>query len=85
VRASSPKSLPRGRRITYAVRCPVTVRVSPKRERDRYRIELDPTPPCRLITVPVKLAMMEPANRNRELIADLAAQRPRKAFSAARL
>jgi hypothetical protein len=35
------------------------VRVSPKRERDRHRIDLDPGPPCSLITVPVELAMME--------------------------
>jgi hypothetical protein len=56
---------------------PIAVRASPKRERDRHRIDIDPGPPCRLVTVPVKLAMMEATNRNRELVADLAAQRPR--------
>jgi hypothetical protein len=45
---------------------PVTVCASPKRERDRHGIDVDAVPPCRLITMPVKLAMMEATNRNRE-------------------
>jgi hypothetical protein len=56
---------------------PITVCSLPKRERNRHRINIDPAPPCRLIAVPVKLAMMEATNRDRELVADLAAQRPR--------
>jgi hypothetical protein len=56
---------------------PITVCASPKRERNRHGIDLDTRPPCRLITVPVKLAMMKATNRNRELIADFAAQRSR--------
>jgi hypothetical protein len=53
------------------------VRALPKGERNRHGIDLDPGPPCRLITLPVKLAMMQAADRNHELIADLAAQRTR--------
>ncbi len=41
------------------------------------RIDFETRPPCRLITLPVKLAMMQTTNRNRELVADLATQRPR--------
>jgi hypothetical protein len=40
----------------------------PKRERDRHRIDVEPMPPSRLITRPVKLAVMDPANRNGELV-----------------
>jgi hypothetical protein len=50
---------------------------APKRERDRHGIELEPIPPCCFITVPVKLAMMETTNRNRELVADFASERAR--------
>jgi hypothetical protein len=56
---------------------PITVCASPKGKRDRHGIDIDPLPPCRLITVPVKLAMVEATNRNRELVADLAAQSTR--------
>jgi hypothetical protein len=52
---------------------PVTVRVSPERERNRHRVNIDPGPPCHLITVPVEFAMVEAANRDREFVADLAA------------
>ena len=56
---------------------PITVRASPKRERDRHGIDFEPGPPYCLIAVPVKLVMMEATHRNRKLIADLAAQRTR--------
>jgi hypothetical protein len=49
----------------------------PKCERNRHRIDPDTRPPRRLIPVPVELTMMETTNRNRELIADFAAQRTR--------
>jgi hypothetical protein len=56
---------------------PPVMACAPKRERDRHRIELEPIPPCSLVTVPVKLAMMETTNRNRELVADFASERAR--------
>jgi hypothetical protein len=45
---------------------------SPKRERNRHGIDIETCPPRRLITLPVKLAMMKATHRNRELIADFA-------------
>ena len=51
--------------------------VLPQPERNRQRIELDPFPPCRLVTMPVQLAMMDTTHGNSELVADLAAQCPR--------
>ena len=53
---------------------PTKVRASPKREGDRRGIDVGP--PCRLIAVPVQLAMMEATNRDREFIADLAPECP---------
>jgi hypothetical protein len=53
------------------------MRVSPKLECNRHRIDIETTPPCPFVTVPVKLAMMQATNRNRELIADFAPQRTR--------
>jgi hypothetical protein len=48
---------------------------SPKRKGDWHRIDLETTPPRRLITVPVQLSMMQPAERDRKLVADLAPER----------
>src|SRR5664280_1349095 len=45
--------------------------------RDRQRIDLYPLPPCRLVAMPVQLAVMDTAYRDGELVADLAAERPR--------
>src|ERR1019366_7419226 len=56
---------------------PITMRASPKRERNRHRIDIETAPPRCLVTVPVKLAMMQATNRNSELIADFASQRAR--------
>jgi hypothetical protein len=53
------------------------MRASPKRARNRHRIDIASRPPCRLITLPVKFAMVKATNRNRELIADFASQRTR--------
>jgi hypothetical protein len=44
--------------------------------RDWQRINLDTLPPGDLRTMPVQLAVMDPAQRDGELIADLAAERP---------
>jgi hypothetical protein len=41
------------------------------------RIDFDTLPPFGLGTVSVQFAVMYPAQRDRELIADLAAKRPR--------
>jgi hypothetical protein len=56
---------------------PITVRAPPKRECYRYGIDFETRPPRRLVSVPVKLAVMKATNRNRELIADFASQRAR--------
>jgi hypothetical protein len=50
---------------------------SPKRECNQHRIDLEAGPPCPFVTLPVELAMMQAAYRNRELIADFAPQRSR--------
>jgi hypothetical protein len=56
---------------------PVAVCALPKRQGDRNGIDVDPIPPCRFITMPVKFAMVKSTNRYRELITDFAAQRTR--------
>ena len=50
---------------------------SPERERNRHGIDIEAAPPCRLVTLPVELAMMKATNRYCEFIADLASQRSR--------
>ena len=47
----------------------------PQRACGAGRIELEFLPPSSFITVTVELAMMSPAERDRELVADLAAER----------
>jgi len=49
----------------------IGARASPKRERDRHGIEMDSGPPRRLIAVPMQFAMVEAADRNGKLVADL--------------
>jgi hypothetical protein len=46
----------------------------PERSRGTGRINTEFTPPCRLITVTMKLPMMSPAQRDRERVADFPAQ-----------
>ena len=45
-----------------------TPRVPPKSKRNRHGIDVGLVPPCALVTLAVKLAMMDPAQRHRELI-----------------
>src|ERR1700688_3042004 len=51
--------------------------VPPQPMRDRQRVDLHPLPPCGLVALPVQFAVMDPAQRDGELIADLAAECPR--------
>jgi hypothetical protein len=48
--------------------------VLPEPKRDWKRIDVEPLPPCGLITRPMKLAMMDPANRDGELVAHSVSQ-----------
>jgi hypothetical protein len=57
-------------------RC-VELGVLPQPVGHRQRINFDTPPPCSLCTMPVQLAVMDPAQRDSELFADLAAERPR--------
>ena len=56
---------------------PIRARAPPEREGDRHGIEVDPGPPRDLIAVAMQLAMMQAAQGNRELVADLAPERAR--------
>jgi hypothetical protein len=60
--------------FAYEAKRPFSVCALPKRYGNRNGIDVDTRPPCRLIAVPVKLAVVEPTYRNRELIAHLTAQ-----------
>jgi hypothetical protein len=44
--------------------------VLPEPERDRKRIDVELVPPCGLLTRAMKLAVMDAANRDGELVAD---------------
>ena len=57
--------------------CAIEPGVLPKPERDRYRIDGELPPPCRLVTLAVKLTVVDSTQRYCELVADPAAQRPR--------
>ena len=46
----------------------------PELERDSHWINVKLLPPCRLITRPMKLAVMDPANRNGEFVAHSASK-----------
>ena len=50
------------------------MRLTPQRQSDRDWIDMSLAPPGRLITAPMQFLMMEPADRNGELVADLASQ-----------
>jgi hypothetical protein len=43
---------------TVATERPITMGASPKPECNRHGIDIETRPPCCLVTVPVKLAMM---------------------------
>jgi hypothetical protein len=46
------------------------VRASPKRERERNGIDVDPGPPRRLVAIAMQLALMAAANRDGIFVAD---------------
>jgi hypothetical protein len=48
--------------------------VLPKFKRNRKRINIEPAPPCELVTRAMKLAVMYPADRDRELVAYAASE-----------
>jgi hypothetical protein len=52
-------------------------RVLPQLERDWYRIDGELTPPCRLVTLAVKLSVMDATQRYCELVTDTPPQRIR--------
>ena len=49
-------------------------RLLPEPERDWKRINVEPSPPCSLVTCAMKLAVMDPANRDGELVAHSASE-----------
>lgn len=55
----------------------IRARAPPQLKRDGRRIDGDPGPPRRLVTVAMQLAMMEAANRNGVFVADFPPQRAR--------
>src|SRR5580704_4809497 len=57
--------------------CAIEPGVPPQPICNRQRIDLDLVPPCSLVALPVQFAVMEAAHRDGELVADLAAERPR--------
>src|SRR5215467_4528519 len=56
---------------------PLSRRVLPEPERHWERINLELLPPCGLITGAMKLAVMDPANRDSELVAHSVSKRTR--------
>jgi hypothetical protein len=54
-----------GRREQFAI----SSAVLPKLERDWKWIDVEPAPPCSLITREMKFAVMDAADRDRELVA----------------
>src|SRR5450432_2569486 len=65
-----------GRRRRFAVNDVTlsTMRLTPERQSDRDWIDFSLSPPCRLVATPMQFLMMEPADGNGELVADLASQ-----------
>src|SRR6516162_6981217 len=49
----------------------------PKREGDGHGVDVKLAPPFAFVTLPVKLTMVNTAQRDRELVRDFPAQRPR--------
>jgi hypothetical protein len=49
----------------------------PQLERDRYRIDGKFTPPCRLVSLPVKVTVVDATQGHRELVAHPPSQRTR--------
>ena len=48
---------------------PIRPALLPKLERDWKRIDVEPAPPCDLVTRAMKLAVVDPAKRDGELVA----------------
>ena len=57
-------------------RSALRVRFEPQRACRAGRIESELLPPCGFITMAMKLAMMSPAQRDREFVTDLSPERP---------
>jgi hypothetical protein len=55
----------------------IGARVLPEPERDWKRIDVELPPPCGLVTGAMKLAVMDPADRDRELVTHSVSQRTR--------
>ena len=55
----------------------IVPRLLPKPKSNRERVDLDLIPPRSLVGVAMELAVMDPTNRDRELVANSTAQRPR--------
>jgi hypothetical protein len=56
---------------------PTQARLRPEGRSNQVRVDPEPTPPCAFIAAAVDLAMVNAAERHRELIAHFAAERPR--------
>ena len=56
---------------------PTQARLRPEGRGNEVRVDPEPAPPCGFITAAVDLAMVNSAERHRELIAHFAAERPR--------
>jgi hypothetical protein len=50
------------------------LRLSPQVQGERHRVDLDGPPPSSLVAPAVKFTMVDPAERNREFVADPAAE-----------
>jgi hypothetical protein len=66
-----------GSRLTFACRRGPAAQpcLLPKLENHRERIDVDLIPPRGLVRLPMQLAVMDPTNRHRELVADPSPQR----------
>jgi hypothetical protein len=56
---------------------PTQARLRPEGRRNQVRVDPEPAPPCGFIAAAVDLAMVNSAERHRELVAHFAAERPR--------
>ena len=68
--------IPRSRRDRLNARL-IEPRLLPQLQGERHRVDFDRLPPSGLVAPAVQLAMVDATERNRELIADLAAERAR--------
>ena len=56
-------------RVRHRPEFAIRPRLLPELERDRKRVNVESAPPCRLVARAMQLAVMDPANRDRELVA----------------